>query len=193
MPSRKHARPCRCAATATSRGAACPSSPPAPAAASFRRRLRQPRPRPAARSSSPPAPGAASARWRRCCVRLLRCCRPRRRRPQWPRPARLSASLLWTSSLPRPSPQVTPTSTSALQASKFYSGKAAESTSNNAQCCDKENELVPLQRENRSTIESLDPILMQICKIAKPGNVHEKFIGAISSVNSPKDTHVLQP
>ena len=30
--------------------------------------------------------------------------------------------------------------------------------------------------------ELLNPILMQICKIARPGNVHEKFIGAISSV-----------
>ena len=41
------------------------------------------------------------------------------------------------------------TSASALQASKFYSGKTAESISNNAQCSDMENESVPLQRENR--------------------------------------------
>ena len=30
--------------------------------------------------------------------------------------------------------------------------------------------------------ELLDPILMQICKIAIPGNVHENLIGALSSV-----------
>ena len=62
------------------------------------------------------------------------------------------SSPLWTSSSPRPSPQVVPaaaTSASALQESKSYSGEAAESMSNNAQCCDMENESVPLQRENR--------------------------------------------
>ena len=29
--------------------------------------------------------------------------------------------------------------------------------------------------------ESLDPTLIQICKIAKLGNVHEKFIGALKA------------
>ena len=54
-----------------------------------------------------------------------------------------------------PSPQVAPaaaTSASALQASKFYSWEAAESISNNAQCCDMENESVPLQCENWRTM-----------------------------------------
>ena len=78
-------------------------------------------------------------------VAVVRC----RRRPS--ASCRSSASLLWTSSSPRPSPQVVPaaaTSASALQASKFYSWVTAESISDNAQSCDMENELVPLQREN---------------------------------------------
>ena len=60
--------------------------------------------------------------------------------------------LLWTSSSPRPSPQVAPaaaTSVSAWQALKFYSGEGAGGILNNAQCCDLENESLPLQRENR--------------------------------------------
>ena len=73
---------------------------------------------------------AASTHRRRHCVRLLRRCRPRRRRPPWPHPARSLASLFWTASSPLQSPQVAPaaaTSASALQASKYYSRKADES------------------------------------------------------------------
>ena len=44
----------------------------------------------AARPSSPPPPAAASARLRRRCVRLLRNGCPRRRRPRRPSPARSS-------------------------------------------------------------------------------------------------------
>ena len=104
------APPAQATATATSQGAARPSSP-------------QARPR-------PPALAAASTHRRRHCVRLLRRCRPRRRRPPWPHPARSLASLFWTASSPLQSPQVAPaaaTSASALQASKYYSRKADES------------------------------------------------------------------
>ena len=148
----------RTPATATSRGAARNSSPPVPAAASFLRRRRH------VPGGSAPilAAGAARRRWPRPALAGVAvvyvffnaavpaggaCCPVLR-----PRPARSSASLLWTSSSPRPSPQVAPaaaTSASALQASKLYSGEAAESISNNAQCRNMENESVPLQRENR--------------------------------------------
>ena len=103
------------------------------------------------------ATSRGASRRRRRFVRLFRRCSPRYRRLPLPRPACSSALLLWKSSSPLPSPhwQVAPaaaTPVSALQASKFYSGEAAESIANNAQRCDMENETVPLQGKTRLTM-----------------------------------------
>ena len=177
-----------CPPTVLSRGAARPSSPPATATAAGRSSPPAPAAAAGRSSPPLPASGAAGAghghvlggsasvlaagadRGRRplppaaasgCCrsrPSARWCRRPSRWRPLRPRPARSLASLLWTSSSPRSSPQVASaaaTSESALQASKLYRGgaQAAGSISNTSNDAtwkmNRYLSTVPLQRGNR--------------------------------------------
>ena len=166
--------PASCAAGATSQGAARPSSPPAPPAGAGRGQRSQASPL-CTSSSTRPSPQEAPAaqccghvlhaRLRRCCGPLLHHGRPRR----------------WRSPRPRLRLHCRRRNSTAGKLPKAYQimRNAATWKMNRYLCSAKIGE----------RWESLDPILMQICKIAKPGNVHEKFIGAISSVNSSCNIH----
>ena len=163
----------------TARPDVCPSPPPAPAATSFRRHRRRSRPRPRGqrarprrhgRRPRPPAPAAASARCRRCCSLsspsqrspLLRRGRPRRWRPPRPRLRRHCRRR----------------NSTAGNLPKAYQIMRNDATwkMNRYLCSVKIHVTMGVSRSQ---------ILLQIRNIAKPRNVHEKIIGAISSVNSP--------
>ena len=143
-------------------------APPAPATAM---------PQWAVFPSSPPAPAAASASSRRSCVRLLRCGSPsrRRRRDHIPRARQLSCSgplLLsgrpcrWRPPRPRLPRHCSPicrfrnSTAGKLQKAYQMMHNAATWKMNRYLCRAKIGE----------RWESLDPILVQIWKMAKPGN-----------------------
>ena len=145
------------------------------AAASFRRRLRQPR----------PSPGGQRVRRRRC-VRFLRRGRPSRWRPTRPHPARSSASLSWTAVPAGGARAHVCVGIEILQ--RGSSGSCRKHVKmRNAATWKMNRYLCSANIRVGERWESLDPspIHMQICKIAKTGSVHEKFIAAIGSANSP--------
>ena len=171
LPGRKCARSSRCAASA-GHGHVPGGNAPVLATGAGRRKLPAP-PAPATAHGHVPGGSAASApvlaaSASRGCRPVLAACAGRGQRSM--------SSPLCMSSSPRPSPQVAPaaaTSVSALQASKFYSREAvpkAYQIKHNAATWKMNLYLCSAKIGERSG--SLNPILMQICKMPKPGPQH---------------------